>query len=155
MWVMEHQREGVGTFDVYGQRAPKMHSSLSISGACTSSARAYNARTLLYPFMVDTWIDKGEETRTGKGKRERRDRSAKEPNATRGASLLFIPCALKDGFPPLTSTLSFSPPLPRPPPPTDDAFRSRFLWARKPMLAAAAARLCCGGSLPPPRSLVW
>lgn len=38
---------------------------------------------------------------------------------------------------------------------TDDAFRSRFLWARKPMLAAAAARLSCGGSLPPPRSLVW
>ena len=37
----------------------------------------------------------------------------------------------------------------------DDAFRSRFLWGRKPMLAAAAARLCSGGSLPPPRSRVW
>lgn len=36
--------------------------------------------------------------------------------------------------------------LPPDPPPADDAFRSRFLWGRKPMLAACAARLADSGA---------
>jgi len=86
------------------------------------------------------------------GSRSRPFRLAPPPSS----SLIFFPTSSNNSPFSSLSTLSFSKKHPLSPLYlSDDAFRSRFLWARKPMLAAAAARLSCGGSLPPPRSLVW
>ena len=53
------------------------------------------------------------------------------PRVPRCARSLASCAPLNASFPPLAS----------PALPADDAFRSRFLWGRKPMLAACAARL--------------
>ena len=150
-------------FDGASTRAP---STSNGSGPLVHSSLSYPAPELMTRelWSIFSWSIYGLKRGNKLTRAKRAARAHVENKSSCASHSLLSPVVRpQDGFPPtnlnsLSLSLSLSLFLPSPPSPsssTDDAFRSRFLWARKPMLAAAAARLSCGGSLPPPRSLVW